>query len=71
MNTNGKNFGEQVKKYRVKRNLTKEELTKKTGLGSRTIEYIEKGRLNNPRLKTIMVIAKELDVKVEKLIGEE
>lgn len=71
MNTNGKKFGEQVKKYRVKRNLTKEELTKKTGLGSRTIEYIEKGRLNNPRLKTIMVIAKELDVKVEKLIGEE
>ncbi len=61
-------IGEKIKEYRIKNNLTETTLSRKTGLHPRTIEYIEKGKLNNPRLSTLKVISKALDVNVKDLI---
>ena len=61
-------FRKNVKKYRTKNKLSKTELSKKAGLSSRTVEYIEKGILNNPRLSTLNAISKALNVEIKDLI---
>lgn len=57
-----------LKRYRTKKGFTKTDLSKKSGLSSRTIEFLENGRLNNPTIKTVTLLSKALEVEVEKLI---
>jgi len=62
-------LGEKVKKYRCERNMTKAELSRRTGLSVRSIEFIEKGKVYNPTLNTLIRLATTFGVKVEDLIS--
>lgn len=50
-----------IKKLRIKKGLTQEELAEKTELSSRTIQRIENGEVD-PRAYTLQMIAKALEV---------
>lgn len=61
-----KQFGKSVKKYRLKQNISQEQLALKTGLDRTYISGIERG-MRNPSLKNIEKIAKELKVSLSEL----
>lgn len=61
-------IGEKIKKYRNKKNLTKADLSRMTGISSRSIEFLEHGKTNNPTLKTLKALSKALDVNIKDLI---
>ena len=59
---------ENLKKFRTKKGLSRPQLEKASGVSQRTIEFIEKRKIQSPRLQTIETLAKALDVTVNDLI---
>lgn len=57
-------IGQNIKKLRNKANLTQEALAEKAGISLDFMGKIEVN-INNPSLKTLMKIAKALDVSVK------
>lgn len=57
-----------VKEFRIKRNLTQEELANRVGARRETIVFLEQGKYN-PSLKLALNIARELKVAVEDLFS--
>jgi putative transcriptional regulator len=55
-----------IKGFRIKYNLTQEQLAKKVGVRRETIVFLEKGKYN-PSLKLAYKIAKVFKVKIEDL----
>lgn len=55
-----------LKVKRLEKGLTIKELSKKTGIAERTLEYYEQGR--DPKASFLKRIAKALDCKMEDLI---
>jgi putative transcriptional regulator len=55
-----------IKEFRVKFNITQEELAKKVGVRRETIVFLEKGKYN-PSLKLAFDISKVLKTTVEEL----
>jgi transcriptional regulator with XRE-family HTH domain len=53
-------FGGNVRRIRIKKGLTQEELAEKAGLDFRQIGFIERGEIN-PKLHTIQKLRKGLD----------
>jgi len=62
-------FGQQVKKIRVGKKLTIEELAKLAGIGTAQLKKIEAGEIN-PLMSTIVSIARALKVTPELLLAE-
>lgn len=62
-------FSENLKKFREKKGLTKEELGARVGVSGVTIGYWEAGR-NEPRMGKVDHIAKILDVTIDDLLFE-
>jgi transcriptional regulator with XRE-family HTH domain len=62
-------FGERVKKLRLRREWTQERLAEEADLNSVQVSHIERGA-NEPKLTTIIRLARALGVKAGKLIGE-
>jgi transcriptional regulator with XRE-family HTH domain len=63
-------IGTQVKKTREQALLTQEELAGRAGIGTATLNRIEKDRVE-PHFRTIRKIAKALGVDAKELIPEE
>jgi transcriptional regulator with XRE-family HTH domain len=63
-------IGTQVKKAREQALLTQEELAERAGIGTATLNRIEKDRVE-PHFRTIRKIAKALGVDAKELIPEE
>ncbi|HVF02796.1 MAG TPA: helix-turn-helix transcriptional regulator [Rubrobacteraceae bacterium] len=63
-------IGTQVKKAREQVLLTQEELAERAGIGTATLNRIEKDRVE-PHFRTIRKIAKALGVDAKELIPEE
>lgn len=61
-------LGTTLKIYRKSKKMTKVDLSKKTGLSARTIEYLEEGKIDNPTLKTLKSLAEALDISVGELV---
>lgn len=61
-----KNFGEAVRHYRKKNNLSQEGLAAKAKIDLTTVSEIESG-LRNPSLKTIHKLALALRIKIKDL----
>jgi len=61
-------LGTTLKIYRKSKKMTKADLSKKTGLSARTIEYLEEGKIDNPTLKTLKSLAEALDISVGELV---
>ncbi|OOM69512.1 helix-turn-helix transcriptional regulator [Clostridium sp. BL-8] len=58
------NIGELLKKLREDKKLTLKELADKSGVGQSTISDIETGKAKNPRIDTLISLAKALDTTV-------
>jgi transcriptional regulator with XRE-family HTH domain len=63
-------IGTQVKRARERALLTQEELAVRAGIGTATLNRIEKDRVE-PHFRTIRKIAKALDVDARDLIGDD
>ena len=61
-------LSENLKRTRIKKNYTKQELGRQAKMSARTIESIENGKNDNPRIKTIEALAKVLKVSINTLI---
>jgi len=57
-----------VKEYRIKRNLTQEELARRVGVRRETIVFLEQGKYN-PSLGLALKIAKELNASIDQLFS--
>ncbi len=55
-------------KHRKEKGLKKEELAKMANCSIRTIEYIENGRVKNPRLNTLIGLARALGIDTNEFI---
>jgi len=58
-------------KLRKNRGLTQEGLAHKAGISYHTLVKLESGRVANPKIETIVKLAKSLNVLVEELINYE
>jgi transcriptional regulator with XRE-family HTH domain len=63
-------IGTQVRRARERELLTQEELASRAGIGTATLNRIEKDHVE-PHFRTIRKIAKALDVNPKELIPEE
>ena len=67
--TNNKSvIAENIKKYRKKKGITQDKLSKMADITYNTIIKIESGTIQNPTIDTLSKIANALDVKVDDLI---
>ena len=63
-------FGARLRRLRRERNLSQEELARRSGISRGTIARIELGE-QSPRYETIVALAKGLQVPVERLLVDE
>lgn len=61
-------LAENIKKYRAKLNLTQEALSRKADISYNTIIKIESRGITNPRMETLIKLAKALEISVDELI---
>lgn len=61
--------GERMKLARKLRDMSRAALAVKSGVGFGTIQAIEQGRHDDPRISTLRKIANALDVSVDQLDG--
>ena len=57
-----------LKKLRNKKSWSQERLAREAGISYQTLIKIEQSRIKNPRLETLIKIAKALGVSIEDLI---
>lgn len=62
-------IGENIKKYRIEKGLTQKELAERCNLSRSYLADIERNRYN-PSLETLKIIAKNLDISLSTLLGE-
>jgi transcriptional regulator with XRE-family HTH domain len=67
---NTKTIGQLIKKYRMQKGMTQEELAERTNLSVRTIQRIENG-IVDPRAYTLRTIASALEVDYQQFIGDD
>lgn len=58
-----------IKKYRKKKGISQDKLSKLAGVTYNTVIKIESGATKNPRVDTLNLIAKALDTKVDNLLN--
>lgn len=64
-------MGYRIREVREKKNMTQEELSSRSGVSRATISGLENGSERSTTTKTLMNIARALDVPVEALIFAE
>lgn len=62
-------FLKNLAKIRKEKKLTQEALARKAGISFHTLVKIEGGRIKNPRIETVIKLAKALKVKIDRLVG--
>lgn len=58
-----------IKKHGTKRGLTQEALARKADISYNTIIKLESKGIINPRMETLIKLAKALEISVDELIG--
>jgi len=58
-----------LKKLRNKKGWSQERLAREAGISYITLVKIERGNIQNPKLETLMKLAKALGVSIDKLVG--
>ncbi len=61
-------IAQNIKKYRKKKGVSQDKLSKLAGITYNTIIKIESGATLNPRVETVRLIAKALNVTVDSLL---
>lgn len=62
-------IAQNIKKYRKKKGVSQDKLSKLAGVTYNTVIKIESGATLNPRVETLRLIAKALDVTVDSLLN--
>ncbi|MEM5832264.1 MAG: helix-turn-helix transcriptional regulator [Candidatus Aenigmatarchaeota archaeon] len=57
-----------LKKLRQQKGWSQEKLAKEAGISYQTLIKIERGYIKNPKLETLVKLAKALSISVDKLI---
>ena len=60
-----------LKKLRNKKGWSQEKLAREAGISYNTLIKIERGGIKNPRLETLIKLARALDVSLDKLVGSQ
>lgn len=60
-----------LKKLRNKKGWSQERLAREAGISYNTLIKIERGGIKNPRLETLIKLAKALGVSLDKLVGSQ
>ena len=58
-----------LKKLRKKKEWSQEKLAREAGISYNTLIKIERGGIKNPRLETLIKLARALGVSLDKLVG--
>jgi len=61
-------IGRNIKKYRARRNISQDKLSKLAGITLHTITKIESGATLDPRIKTVKKIADALNISIDNLM---
>jgi len=69
--SSGNSYLKNLKKLRNKKDWTQERLARESGISFHTLIKIESGRIKNPRLETLIKLAKALGVSIDKLVGSQ
>jgi len=67
MNEDSKKLGENLKKFRIQKNITQTEIANTLGVDRSFVSNIENGK-TNPTLSTIASLAKSLDITINELL---
>lgn len=62
--------GDKLRQLREKQNLSLRDFEKLTGLTYSFIANIERGIVKDPRISTVIKLAKGLGISIEELVGE-
>lgn len=68
---NTKIVGENLRKIRIKKNITQSEISKLTGISNVYLSNLEKGIKKNPSIKILEKIASALNVSVDEFFKED
>jgi len=60
-----------LKKLRNKRGWSQERLAREASISYQTLIKIEQNRIKNPRLETLIKLAKALGVSLDRLVGSQ
>ena len=60
-----------LKKFRKKKGWSQERLAREADISYQTLIKIEQDRIKNPKLETLIKLAKALGVSIDKLIGSQ
>jgi len=63
-------LGDNIKKFRNKRNLSQDNLARKAGIPYATLIKIESNVVKKPSVQNVAKIAEALEVKIEDLLRE-
>jgi transcriptional regulator with XRE-family HTH domain len=66
---NKSTISSQIKKWRAKRGLTQDALSKKADIPFTTLSKIESDVIKNPSISTLVKIAKGLSVSLDELVN--
>ena len=69
MSSKGDPHLKNLKKLRNKKGWSQERLAREAGISYITLIKIERGNIQNPKLETLMKLAKALGVSIDKLVG--
>lgn len=58
-----------LKKYRAKKGWSQEKLAREAGISYNTLIKIERGGTKNPKIETIIKLAKALNISIDKLVA--
>jgi len=67
--SSGNSYLKNLKKLRVKKGWSQEKLAREAGISYQTLIKIERGYVKNPKLETLIKLAKALGVSIDKLVG--
>jgi len=62
---------ENLKKLRNKKGWSQERLAREAGISYNTLIKIERGGIKNPKLETLIKLARALGVSLDKLVGSQ
>jgi transcriptional regulator with XRE-family HTH domain len=69
--SSGKFYLKNLRKFRNKKGWSQERLAREAEISYQTLIKIERGYVKNPKLETLMKLAKTLGISLDKLVGSQ
>jgi len=69
--SSGNLYLKNLQKFRKKKGWTREKLAREANVSYHTIIKIERGGIKNPKIETIVKLAKALGISIDRLVGSQ